>query len=75
MDSHQGPNNPFMVNTAEKQLTILLISLQQKPHSENIWRRNVDKNLAYNSPSNIFYIHAFFSDIFKNIITPDDNIK
>ena len=36
------------------------ISLTNRKFSENIWKRNVDKNRSHNSPSNILWIPDLF---------------
>ena len=45
--------NPLMLTEAKTSLTILMKSFRLKHKWQNIWRRNVDKNITYNSPSNI----------------------
>ena len=60
--------NPFMLHdacNAHKILTILLISLQQKHFSENIWRTNVYQKPTNYSPSNMFHVNAWLQSYFQ----------
>ena len=45
--------NPLMLIEAKKSPTILIIFWRQKQSQENIWWRNTNQNITYNSNSYI----------------------
>ena len=45
--------NPLMLTVAKNSLTISMIFCRQKQSQENIWLKNINQNITYNSPSNI----------------------
>ena len=57
--------NPFTLRAAKRGLTILKIFQLQKHFLENIRRRNVDKKPNNESPSNILWTFALFTNYFQ----------
>ena len=67
------PVNPFMpIATKTTWLYFEDISLTIFIFIETNWRRNVDQELTYNSPSNTFQFMINLKVILKSISSPDD---
>ena len=56
----RGDINPLMLTAAKSSPTMLMIFCRQKQCQENIWWRNDNQSVTYNSSSNIFKNHSHF---------------